>query len=397
MRIEYMFIGKTADERTPQKKDITNAFKECFDDVKSNSFTIKPKTKVYTIDYEVNSWKAEDATEKFPVYDVIIKSEVEEKAKNAELLDIINTKISTCAEFRKKYNVVITYNEMSAYYAEKIYPYFFTFESKLRCLVYKILIKMFGCKWVNETMRAEIISEMQQKLAAEEGSCNSAKLIEKALDEMTYRELEEFLFSEKRKTEPEEFLHILESETDFQGMTKEEIIELITSNEHKSNWEKYFKDKVPITDLQEKLNELRKERNKVAHCKKFIKDDYDKTKALLEDMIKNLDLALAANAIIEPDSNTFKDFIVGFLGILFLGALVSHVSGGLSGAVKSLSELSKSLEKTKPLYNKDGVTAALKHQAEISKAYGDLIKVNTKTSGLSKMSEEIGTMLKNIK
>ena len=114
MRIEYMFIGKTADERTPQKKDITNAFKECFDDVKSNSFTIKPKTKVYTIDYEVNSWKAEDATEKFPVYDVIIKSEVEEKAKNAELLDIINTKISTCAEFRKKYNVVITYNKYSS-------------------------------------------------------------------------------------------------------------------------------------------------------------------------------------------------------------------------------------------------------------------------------------------
>lgn len=285
---------------------------------------------------------------------------------------------------------------MSGYYAEKIYPYFFTFESKLRCLVYKILIKMFGCKWVDETMHAEIISGMQQKLAAEEGSCNSAKLIEKALDEMTYHDLEEFLFSEKRKTEPEEFLHILESETDFQEMTKEEIIELITSNEHKSNWEKYFQDKVPITDLQEKLNELRKERNKVAHCKKFIKDDYDKTKALLEDMIKNLDLALAANAIIEPDSNTFKDLVFGFLGILFLGAIVSKAAE-LTGAVKSLSEMSKALEKTKPLYNKDGVTAALKHQAEISKAYGDLIKVNTKTSGLSKMSEEIAAALKNIK
>ena len=114
-------------------------------------------------------------------------------------------------------------------------------------------------------------------------------------------------------------------------------------------------------------------------------------------MIKNLDLALAANAIIEPDSNTFKDFIVGFLGILFLGALVSHVSGGLSGAVKSLSELSKSLEKTKPMYNKDGITEALKQRAEISKAYGELLKVNTSTSGISKMSEEIGAVLKNIK
>ena len=396
MKIEYMFIGKTADEGTPKKKNITKAFKECFDDVKDKSFTIKPKTKVYTIDYEVNSWTAEDATEKFPVYDVIIKSEAEEKAKNAELLDIVNTKISTCAEFRKKYNVVITYNEMSGYYAEKIYPYFFTFESKLRCLVYKILIKMFGCKWVDETMHKEIISGMQQKLAAEEGSCNSAKLIEKALDEMTYHDLEEFLFSEKRKIDPEDFLHTLESETDLQGMTKEEIITLVTSNGHKSNWEKYFQDKVPITDLQEKLNELRKERNKVAHCKKFIKEDYDKTKALLEDMIKNLDLALTANAIIEPDSSTFKDLMFGFLGILFLGAIVSKATE-ISGAVKSLSEMSKALEKTKPLYNNDGVTAVLKHQAEISKAYGDIIKVNTKTSGLSKMSEEIAAVMKNIK
>ena len=39
-----MFIGKTADEGTPKKKDITKAFKECFDDVKDKSFTIKPKT-----------------------------------------------------------------------------------------------------------------------------------------------------------------------------------------------------------------------------------------------------------------------------------------------------------------------------------------------------------------
>ena len=59
--------------------------------------------------------------------------------------------------------------------------------------------------------------------------------------------------------------------------------------------------------------------------------------------------------------------------------------------------MSKALEKTKPIYNKDGITAALKHQAEISKAYGELLKVNTSTSGISKMSEEIGAVLKNIK
>ena len=66
-------------------------------------------------------------------------------------------------------------------------------------------------------------------------------------------------------------------------------------------------------------------------------------------------------------------------------------------SVKLLSELSKSLEKTKPMYNKDGITETLKQRAEISKAYGELLKVNTSTSGLSKMNEEIGAVLKNIK
>ena len=85
----------------------------------------------------------------------------------------------------------------------------------------------------------------------------------------------------------------------------------------------------------------------------------------------------------------------GFLGILFLGAIVSKATE-ISGAVKSLSEMSKALEKTKPLYNNDGVTAVLKHQAEISKAYGDILKANSSISGISKMSEEIA-VLKNIK
>lgn len=363
-----MFIGKKSEGRTPQKKDITKIFEKCFTDVTKSTFTIKPKIKTYTINYCVNSCASEGATDKFSVYDVVVMIDTEENAKCAELLDIVNATISTCGEIRKNYNIVITFNEMSGYYAKKIYPFFFSFESKLRCLVYKILIKTFGCKWIDATMQQEFYDQMKQKIATEEGSSSHARIIEKALDEMTYYELEAFLFSENRESDPDEFLHTLETEKDLEGMTKEELISFITSNQKKSIWDKYFKDRVQIDDLKDKLEILRGERNKVAHCKKFTKADYEKTRKLLDELIQKLDFALAENAIVEPDSTTFEDVVKTFFGLLFIGAIVTvQAMDGLTGAVKAITEMSKAIDKIKPINATEGMLQTRKTFSEISK------------------------------
>ena len=78
---------------------------------------------------------------------------------------------------------------------------------------------------------------------------------------MTYYELDAFLFSENRGTDAEEFLHSVETKENLDALTKEQIIELITSNQKKSIWDKFFKDKVQMDDLRDNLEELRQERN----------------------------------------------------------------------------------------------------------------------------------------
>lgn len=390
MRIEYMFIGKKSEDRTPLKRDISKVFEECFADVTKNTFTIKPKINTYTINYCVNSCTSEGANDKFSVYDVVIMINTEEKSKCAELLDIVNSKISTCGEIRKKYNIVITFNEMSGYYAKKIYPFFFMFESKLRCLVYKILIKTFGCKWIDATMQQEFYEQMKQKIAIEEGSNSHARIIEKALDEMTYYELETFLFSENREIDADEFLHTLETEKDLKGMTKEEIISLVTSNQKQSIWDKIFKESVQIDDLKDKFEILRGERNKVTHCKKFTKADFEKTQELLDELIEKLDLALVANAIIEPDSNTFEDVIKTFFGLLFVGAIVTvKAMGGLSGAVKAITEMSKAIDKVKPINVTDGMTQTIKTFSEIPKVATAIPQSKLVSEGIKKLSTPI--------
>ena len=387
MKIEYMFIGKKSEDRIPQKKDITKSLEKCFDNVTKNSFTIKPKRKTYTINYCVNSCASEGANEKFPVYDVVVMIDTEENFKCAELLDIVNSIISTCSDIRKNYNIVITLNEMSGYYAKKIYPSFFSFESKLRCLVYKILIKIFGCKWIDATMQQQFYEQMQKKIAIEEGSNSHARIIEKALDEMTYYELEAFLFSENREIDADEFLHTLENKEDLDEMTKEELINFVTSNQKKSIWDKYFKDKVLIDDLKDKLEILRIERNKVAHCKKFTKEDYDKAQELLKELIEKLDLALVENAIIEPDSNTFEDVVKTFFGLLFVGAIVTvKAMGGLAGAVKAITEMSKTIEKVKPIKITEGMSQTIKTFSEISKVAGVVPQPKFSTEEIKKLS-----------
>ena len=357
MKIEYMFITKKPMEIPPQKRDIIQVFKKCFTDVTKNTFAIKPKRKTYTISYKANSCTTENSTEKFSVYDVTVMIDVVENAKCAELLDIVNSKISTCSEIRMKYHIVITFNEMSGYYAKKIYPLFFSFESKLRCLVYKILIKSFGCNWIDKTMQQELYNKIQEKIAIDEGSNSQARIIEKALDEMTYSNLETFLFSEGREIDADEFLHALETEKKLHDMTKEELIDLITSNRKQSIWNKYFKNKVQIDNLKNKLEVLRVERNKVAHFKKFTKADFDKAQGLLNELIDTLDLALYANAIIEPDLNTFEDIIKAFFGLLFMGTIVTvKAFSDLSGAVNAITEMPKAIKKLKPIKITDSIS-----------------------------------------
>ena len=361
MRIEYMFMGKKSEDRTPHKKDIAKSFENCFENVTKNTFTIKPKNKIYTIQYSANSCPAEGTTDKYSVYEVCICMDTEDVAKCAELLDIVNTKLTECPNIRKEYNIVITYNEMSGYYSKKIYPSFYTFESKLRCLVYKILIKTFGRTWIEQAMPENIRNEIKGKLKGSEGSDSDGRLIEKALDEMTYYELDAFLFSENRGTDAEEFLHSVETKENLDALTKEQIIELITSNQKKSIWDKFFKDKVQMDDLRDNLEELRQERNKVAHCKKFTKADYEKNEKLLNKMIESLDIALASNLIIEPDSDAFEDIVKAFLGILLVGAVVAvKAMDGISGMLKKVSEVSKDKNIS------DGVTSFVKTYAEVT-------------------------------
>lgn len=361
MRIEYMFMGKKSEDRTPHKKDIAKSFGNCFENVTKNTFTIKPKNKTYTIHYSANSCPAEGTTDKYSVYDVCICMDTEDTAKCAELLDIVNTRLTECGDIRRDYNIVITYNEMSGYYSKKIYPSFYTFESKLRCLVYKILIKTFGRTWIEQAMPEEIRNVIKGKLKESEGSDNDVKLIEKALDEMTYFELDTFLFSENRGIDAEEFLHSVESKEDLDELTKDQLIALITSNRKKSIWDRFFKDKVQMDDLRDNLEELRKERNKVAHCKKFTKSDYEKTEKLLNEMIESLDIALASNLIIEPDSDTVEDILKAFVGILLVGAVVAvKALDGMSGMLKKVSEVSKDKNIG------DGVASFMKSYAEVT-------------------------------
>ena len=59
-----------------------------------------------------------------------------------------------------------------------------------------------------------------------------------------------------------------------ENQTKEKINELIGQFESKSNWERYFADKIKIENLESKWQILYGYRNNVAHSKCIRKKEY---------------------------------------------------------------------------------------------------------------------------
>ena len=77
-------------------------------------------------------------------------------------------------------------------------------------------------------------------------------------------------------------------------------------------------------------------------------------------MIESLDIALASNLIIEPDSDTLEDIMKSFLGVLLVSAVVSVKSmGGISGVLQKISEV------TREKIPNEGMTSFLKTYADV--------------------------------
>lgn len=205
----------------------------------------------------------------------------------AKVLDVVHSKLLE-GHHRRNYNIVTSFDGVSQYYCNKLYPKLSLFERKIREIVYNIMIKSFGASWYNLTLSDSLKDELKRQT----GGMNESELIEKALYEMTIYQLEEYLFSPYSEVDVVSLLDTDLSPASLENKNREEIVELLNKCQPKSLWDRFFEGNIKIKDLRFTLKVVRCYRNRVAHNKYLYSNDYVKCNGILNKTILQLNSAI---------------------------------------------------------------------------------------------------------
>lgn len=372
MRIEYIFIRKNSEPVQVTRKIYTLVppfkpfLKSLFEDVSEDSFKVRLKTRDYDVFYRYTTSKSESSEMQNSMYYLTISIDGQRKERCAEILNLANKTILS-AGAKEQYNIILSYDGVSKYYCDRAYPQLNEFERNIRNLVFRILTKAFGAKWLDKTATDEEKNNLKAKIQTRPKLFRDERLIEEALYEMDIKELENYLFVPKRDVSCEQMVDSILSEEKLAQMTKEEIEAELAAARPKSLWERQFAHKVSIDGLHEKLKELRTLRNKVAHAKAFSCEDFSNCQGIVNEMTAQIEQAIFDVSVKEYDlSETIRTISD------FGDAWTSNISKALQynmGISSALSEMGSSIKNAYQVLNvmpSLKVSEALKHLAELT-------------------------------
>lgn len=238
------------------------------------------------------------------------------------------SKIITCLEYiqeiilnsgiRESFVDIVSYDAISEYYCNKIFSKLNTLERNLRKLLFNIYILNFGKDYYQTTMNDELQNKIK-KLINTGGNNEKKRQIKKdynvnsqdaenieRLQEFFYsfelRDIQNFLFEVNwTKVEEEAKEKFLSEHKDLSQLSDVELRNAFSSFTPKSDWERFFNDKIQLADIKNMIEKIRRYRNNVAHFKFFYKNDYDLCNKLI--LKFNRAILKAINITEEKDFN----------------------------------------------------------------------------------------------
>lgn len=218
-----------------------------------------------------------------------ITSTGKNKSQIIKSLEKIHKKILG-SDIENDYIMFVSYDAISEYYCNKMYPKLNKLERNLKHLLGNIYILNFGIGYPNTTTNEELKKRVKRTLKLN-GSAekNEIELIKNFFYALNYGDVELLLFT-KQLTSIEEkamydFINSIKPDDKFTGKEIQDIVRGFTP---KSDWERLFKSKIPDDNIEKTISDIRKHRNNVAHCKIFHKDDYIKCQKLIAKLNKKI-------------------------------------------------------------------------------------------------------------
>lgn len=226
--------------------------------------------------------------------DVIVKSRNKQDAIN--ILESVNASLMGKENIFDSYFVsIVSYDYISEYYCNKLFPYLNEFERKLRKILFSIYTLNFNLEYYCATTSEEFQKGLKQKsnISKDDNIPKQDCYIKLGFYSLDYSDIDKLLFTKSTTLKEEQKLEkFLSKNQDLTKLSDSEIREAFKLCGNKTDWERFFGDKNFDDNFQQILNDIRNFRNNIAHCKFISKEQYENCIDILKKTTKSLDVAI---------------------------------------------------------------------------------------------------------
>lgn len=191
-------------------------------------------------------------------------------------LEYVHTQLDN-SDISKYYIRITSYDFISEYYCNKLYPKLNTLERNLRKLLFNIYIVNFGSQYYQATFGKDLQAQVKKIIHPSGGEeKRETAYLQEFFYSLDFGNIQRILFTSSwTDIDQNEKDNFLSAHNDLSKLSDDELRAKFVSFSPKSDWERFFSKKIKIDDIEQLLNSIRQYRNKVAHCKFLNAKDYN--------------------------------------------------------------------------------------------------------------------------
>lgn len=259
------------------------------DSLNSGSFMIKRNNKKVKVFFKYHNVRSNY------YLDIIVNTNRERYGVN--ILDEVNLLlIGKKNIFEKYYISIISYDYISEYYCNKLFPYLNEFERKLRKILFNVYTSNFNQNYYLATTSEEFQKDIKKNsnILKNEDIANQDRYIKLAFYSLDYSDIDKLLFTKSvTQEEIKKMDDFLNDNNDLSQLSDKKLRKAFKLCNPKTDWERFFGNKKIDENFQKILDDIRKFRNSIAHCKLISKNQYDNCLKLLKHNIESLNIAIS--------------------------------------------------------------------------------------------------------
>lgn len=223
--------------------------------------------------------------------DIVVEGK--SKSQIVHCLEYIQTVLQDSG-VQTDYIMVISYDAISEYYCNKMYPKLNNLERNLRRLLFNIYIVNFGSNYYRTTISEELQAKIKSVIRPR-GSQKQKEttVVQEFFYSFEFNDIQNLLFVPKWTVVDEHAKNsFLTDNSNLSALSDEVLRNAFKSFKPQSDWDRFFSDKITDIDFQGVLESIRMHRNAVAHCKFFYRNSYKDCNSVISKLNKAILLAI---------------------------------------------------------------------------------------------------------